>query len=71
MKPIGFIRTPFKEKNGCPRQAAILATSRATLRIDLPGGESYLDGLSQFSHVHLLFHFHLNDESSHIRPKGN
>jgi tRNA-Thr(GGU) m(6)t(6)A37 methyltransferase TsaA len=61
MRPIGFIESCFREKFGTPRQGALVPTAPARLRIRpefIP--EQSLVGLSEFSHVWLLFQFHLN-----------
>ena len=66
-RPIGFLRTPFVEKNGTPRQGCVCPSSVATLRLEIGGGKgSGLNGshslecLSSFSHAWILFVFHLN-----------
>jgi tRNA-Thr(GGU) m(6)t(6)A37 methyltransferase TsaA len=68
LSAIGFIRTPFPEKNGCPRQGQISHT-RARLRLTVKQPEQYLDGLELYSHVHLIFHFHLNGPVLRPLPK--
>jgi tRNA-Thr(GGU) m(6)t(6)A37 methyltransferase TsaA len=59
--PIGFIESCYREKFGTPRQGALVPRAPARLRIRpefIP--EQSLVGLSDFSHVWLLFQFHLN-----------
>lgn len=68
VRAIGLIRTPFPEKNGCPRQGQISHT-RARLRLSIREAPHYLDGLEAYSHVHLLFHFHLNAPDAKPLPK--
>ena len=54
VKPIGFIESCFKEKNGIPRQPSICPTSKANLSINIEGftnPEHSLLGLEKFSHV--------------------
>ena len=61
LRPIGFIESCFREKFGTPRQGALVPRAPARLRIRpefIP--EQSLVGLSEFSHVWLLFQFHLN-----------
>ncbi len=61
LRPIGIIRTPFKQKFGTPRQAGLVVTARAQIELSndhVPTGA--LAGLSQFSHIWLLFHFNRN-----------
>ncbi|MBI5596869.1 MAG: tRNA (N6-threonylcarbamoyladenosine(37)-N6)-methyltransferase TrmO [Elusimicrobia bacterium] len=69
MRPIGILRSPFKEKFGTPRQAHLAPGAAATLKVVaefLP--EHSLEGLSGFSHVWLLSQFHLNTNKKFL-PK--
>jgi tRNA-Thr(GGU) m(6)t(6)A37 methyltransferase TsaA len=61
LRPIGRIESCFREKFGTPRQGALVPDAPARLRI-LPEyiPEQSLVGLSEFSHVWLVFEFHLN-----------
>jgi tRNA-Thr(GGU) m(6)t(6)A37 methyltransferase TsaA len=62
MQPIGTIHSPFKEKFGIPRQAGLAPAARATLELLPPyDQEAALAGLDGFTHLWLLFVFHLND----------
>jgi tRNA-Thr(GGU) m(6)t(6)A37 methyltransferase TsaA len=56
-RPIGIIRTPFKEPGGMPIQAATARGVRGVLEI-LPRYRSGLKDLKGFSHIILLYHFH-------------
>ena len=68
MKPIGYASTWHQTKNGTPRQGVIAKMSHGC--IDLteckkfhPGLENpqyASEGLEDFSHVWILFHFHQN-----------
>jgi tRNA (adenine37-N6)-methyltransferase len=59
--PIGIIRSPFKEKFGIPRQPGIVPDARGVLEILPPfHQEAAFRGLSDFSHVWILFLFHGN-----------
>lgn len=61
LKVIGNIESCFREKFVTPRQPHLVPASEARLRLHadfIP--EQSLKGLEQFSHVWLLFHFHLN-----------
>lgn len=59
--PIGIIRSPFKEKFGIPRQPGIVPDARGALEILPPfHQEAAFRGLSEFSHVWILFLFHGN-----------
>lgn len=60
-EPIGYLETCFKERFGTPRQPGLVPSSWGVLRLrpelNLQDG---LDGLSEFSHVWLVFVFHQN-----------
>lgn len=60
-EPIGFIETCFKERFGTPRQPSLVPSSWGVLRLrpELNLSDA-LDGLSEFSHVWLIFVFHQN-----------
>lgn len=69
-KPIGVIRTIFSEKRALPRQAVLAKNllSRIELSSDLytnPGHS--LEGLEEFSHIWIIYHFHKN--STHSKAK--
>ncbi len=59
LKPIGFIRSCYKEKFGIPRQSGLVTEARATLHL-LPdyAMPTAFTGLAQFSHIWLIFCFH-------------
>lgn len=62
LKPLGYVQSPFKQKFGTPRQSGLVPAAEAQVILDkdfVPPGS--LDGLSQFSHIWLLFHFHKNN----------
>jgi tRNA-Thr(GGU) m(6)t(6)A37 methyltransferase TsaA len=61
VRAIGFVESCFPDKFGVPRQGHVTPSAMATLRI-LPAfqPEFSLSGLEGFSHVWILFHFHLN-----------
>ncbi len=70
ISPIGIIHSPYKEKFLVPRQSG-LEKNICTIEItDYP--EDALRGLENFSHLWVIFYFHLIDqEESHqtlIRP---
>lgn len=69
MKVLGVIRSPFKEKFGTPRQGHLApgATASLTLRAEFKPEHS-LQGLGDFSHVWLLWAFHLNTNKKFL-PK--
>jgi len=58
-KPIGIIHTPFKEPKGTPIQP--MATKGAKGHVEVFG--KFAEGLKDlegFSHIILLYHFHLS-----------
>lgn len=66
--PIGFIRTPFPDKHGVPRQPGLVpgAVGELHLRPDLVGGT---DGLLGCSHVWLIWWFDRSPEGrAKVRP---
>lgn len=66
-----MIKTNFPEKRGTPRQPAICADSVAKLTLNnevFTNPEHSLEGLDEFSHMWILYHFHKND-STHVRAK--
>lgn len=61
MRPIGLLRSPFKEKFGIPRQPGLVPAARSRLELLPPfDREEALRGLEGFSHVWLVFVFHQN-----------
>lgn len=63
-EPIGWIRTPFRNKFGIPRQGRLAPSAKCYMEWK-PGStpEQWIDGLEGFSHVWLIsiFHQHLNE----------
>jgi len=59
LKPIGFIRSPFKEKFGIPRQSGLAPSARGVLELIHPfNREESVRGLDEFSHLWISFIFH-------------
>src|SRR5690606_29496647 len=59
VKPIGFVRSCFKEKFAIPRQPLLAPAARGVLELVPPFDQpEALQGLEQVSHVWLLFLFH-------------
>jgi tRNA-Thr(GGU) m(6)t(6)A37 methyltransferase TsaA len=60
LRPIGIIRSCYKDKFGVPRQPGLVTAAEARLELfdDLVREES-LAGLKGFSHLWLIFVFHL------------
>ncbi|XP_018328866.1 tRNA (adenine(37)-N6)-methyltransferase isoform X2 [Agrilus planipennis] len=68
---IGTMYTHFPEKRGTPRQPGICSNLVAKLVLNsniFTNPEHALDGLQEYSHMWILFHFHKND-STHTRAK--
>lgn len=68
---IGTIESWFPEKRGIPRQGILCSESRGILTLfpSVVNNPSYaLDGLEEFSHIWIIYHFHKTD-SNHIRTK--
>jgi tRNA-Thr(GGU) m(6)t(6)A37 methyltransferase TsaA len=61
--PIGIIHSPFKEPRGIPIQSAASEGDAGTVEVD-PEYEAGLADLEAFSHVILLYHFHLAKTAS-------
>jgi tRNA-Thr(GGU) m(6)t(6)A37 methyltransferase TsaA len=57
-RPIGVIRTPFKDVDNMPIQAAAATGILGTVEV-LPEFAAGLEGLGGFSHIILLYRFHL------------
>ena len=62
-EPIGYLKSCFQARNGTPRQAGLAPSARATLTLTsshLNNPAFSLEGLEGFSHVWLIFVFHLD-----------
>lgn len=59
LSPIGFVRSPYTDKFGIPRQPGLVTAAEARLEL-LPefGREEAFRGIEGFSHLWLLFLFH-------------
>lgn len=58
-KPIGIIRSPFKESKGAPIQPASADGIQGTVEL-FPEYTTGLLDIEGFSHIILLYHFHLS-----------
>ncbi|XP_078607796.1 uncharacterized protein LOC144879834 isoform X2 [Branchiostoma floridae x Branchiostoma japonicum] len=61
--PIGHLESCFKQKAGTPRQPTVCDLSKAKLTISrnvFNNPEHSLDGIEKFSHIWILFVFHMN-----------
>ena len=56
-KPIGIIRSPFKQPEGTPIQAAFSKNGEGTVEL-FPQFKQGLKDLEGFSHIILIYHFH-------------
>jgi tRNA-Thr(GGU) m(6)t(6)A37 methyltransferase TsaA len=60
-QPIGTIRSEFREKFGVPRQSGMVPDARAILKLNPdPLYRTALQHLETFSHVWVIFEFHLH-----------
>ncbi len=60
-KPIGIIHSPFKDRNEIPKQPFEGKDVKAKVEI-FPEFLDGLKGLEKFSHIVLLFNFHLSQD---------
>lgn len=57
--PIGYIRSPYKEKFGVPRQPGLVESAIAQIQLSEGFDDpNCLRGIEQFSHLWLIFSFH-------------
>lgn len=69
-RPIGLIRTCFPEKRGVPRQSSVGGRLRGLIELNgdiFTNPEHALDGLEEYSHLWIIYHFHKN--TSHPKAK--
>ncbi len=67
-KPIGIIRSPFKDIKGMPIQPTGAKGIKGTIEIE-PDYVNGLKDLEGFSHIILIYHFHLTKGYSlQVRP---
>ncbi|KAL9647387.1 hypothetical protein ABK040_011751 [Willaertia magna] len=61
IQPIGYLKSVYKTRNGCPRQPFYVNKGRAKLKL-LPHCNpiSSLDGLEEYSHCWIIFQFNFN-----------
>lgn len=66
-RPIGIVHSPFREKREAPRQPVAAAETRGTIELYPDSGfEHALSDLEGWSHLWVIFWFHLNEG---FRPK--
>lgn len=67
--PIGFVRSPYTDKFGIPRQPGLVTAAEARLELLPPfAREEAFKGIEGFSHVWLLFVFHADCLDAGWRP---
>ncbi|MBV6513702.1 MAG: tRNA (adenine(37)-N6)-methyltransferase [Ignavibacteriaceae bacterium] len=61
IKPVGYVRSDLKERYEAPRQGTMTAATGAVIELE-PGCnfEQALTGLEGFSHLWIVYFFHLN-----------
>lgn len=60
LQPIGIIHTPYKEPKGTPIQAAMVEAKDVDATVEVfPEYVAGLKDLDGFSHIMLIYHFHL------------
>jgi tRNA-Thr(GGU) m(6)t(6)A37 methyltransferase TsaA len=62
-EPIGVIHSPFKDAHGMPIQSAAALGVRGTVEV-FPEYTKGLDDIEGFSHIILIYHFHLSKRFS-------
>lgn len=70
LKPIGVIRTQFAQKRAIPRQPMLgpkLSGCIEIVKDIFNNPEHSLEGLTEFSHLWIIYHFHKNE--SHTKAK--
>ena len=66
--PIGVIHSPFPDATGTPLQPAGAAGTPGTVKVD-PEYCSGLKDVEEFSHIILIYHFHLAEGYTlHVEP---
>jgi tRNA (adenine37-N6)-methyltransferase len=61
LKPIGFIRSCYKDRFGTPRQSDLVKSAEAWIEFEPDVQPEFsLAGLKGFSHIWVIFHFHKN-----------
>lgn len=68
LRPIAILRSSYQNKLLTPRQSGMVAESRAELDISKEHPPEIIKGLKGFSHVWVIFAFHLN--TSQKQAKG-
>lgn len=72
IEPIAIIEGCYPEKFGIPRQARLVTSAEAEIRLIPPyQSKDFLDGLENYSHIWLIFGFHQNEwqGDAKVRPQ--
>ena len=72
MRPVATVRSAYPRRNGTPRQACLVPSSRGDIIFhNWVHPHLSLDSLSEFSHVWVLFvfHFNTNMHKDSVRPR--
>ncbi|MFT5468725.1 MAG: tRNA-Thr(GGU) m(6)t(6)A37 methyltransferase TsaA [Verrucomicrobiales bacterium] len=65
LEKIGTIETPFEEKFGTPRQPGLIREAGGVILLNPPwNGEEAVRGLGEFSHLWVVYGFHLVPEDA-------
>lgn len=68
MQPIGIIHSDYKQKEGVPIQGKLSKGSKGWIEV-FPEYKDGLKDLDGFSHIYLIYEFHLSEGYSlHVRP---
>ncbi len=59
--PVGYVRSPYKEKFAVPRQPGLVTSAKSEIILcGKANNEESVRGITQFSHLWLLFLFDQN-----------
>lgn len=65
ISPIGVLHSPFKEKFGLPRQANLIKSCSASIKLYAPyNSVDAFKGLDSFTDIWLIFGFHQNNQEN-------
>ena len=64
VQTVGLVESPFPDRRGCPRQAAVVPAAEATVRFAPSVAPATLENLDQFSHCWVLFMFSENADTN-------
>jgi tRNA-Thr(GGU) m(6)t(6)A37 methyltransferase TsaA len=70
MHEIGVIQSPFPQRAGCPRQGTLAPHVKSLLWLHPHLSPQVLDGILEYSHVWIIFQFHLNPRNK-AKKKSN